>query len=278
MASPSQSPTRLPAGSTTDPPYGPMAESGMGNPFFYHQFSDDFDNALGSAGLWTVSGAGGGTIAHTPGDGGLALFTTGNVATNFESMQLPAASFVLPQGSLAGKKMFFITRLQLSDVTNSAFIAGLSNTSATPFTALTDGVYFSKASGGTVLNLLTVSASTVLTWAIPTAAYALANATNIDLGFYIDRYQNINVFVGSQLVGFIPQSGTGAVNAATGVSLLPVVGRALQIVGPGQVAGGAQVGPWTVSSANLNVLFGVQTSAAAAKTMTVDFVTVQKER
>lgn len=276
---PSPPPTRCTSGATTDFPWGPMADSGYGNPFFYHAFNDDFDSSLGAAGLWTISSVGAGSVATAAGDGGLALFTTGATLNNAESIQTPAAGFILPNGALAGKKLFFLTRLQLSDVTNSSLIAGLINITGTPFTggSITDGVYFSKLTGGTVLNIITVSGSVALTWAIPAASYALANATNIDLGFYIDRSQNLNVFVGSQLVGYLPQSGTGGVNTA-GVTSLPVVGRCLQVVPTGNIPGGAQVGPWTVSAANLAPTLGVLTGAAVAKTMTVDFIGAQKER
>ena len=262
---PSQPPVRNTSGATSDYPFGPLADCGYGNPFFYHCFSDDFDNSLGATGLWTVSGAGGGTVANTSGDGGLALFTTGATATNFESIQTPAAGFTLPQGALYGKKEFFLTRLQLSDVVNSAFVAGLCLIDTTPFTAITDGVWFYKASGGTVLQIVSAIGGVSTTINIPTAAYSLVNATNIDLGWYIDRLGNLNVFVGAQLVGYVSPSGTGAVNSA-GVPLIPTVGRALQVQN------------LTFSTANLAPTLGIQTSAAAAKTMTVDFVTAMKER
>lgn len=263
----SQPPVRNPSGATTDPPYGPLAASGYGNPFFYHAFADDFDNALGSStnGLYTISAGGAGTVVHTPGDGGLALFTTAGATNNFEAIQLPAASFTLPQGTTAGKKLFYLARLQLSDVTNSAFIAGLCNTTATPFTAIADGLYFNKVSGGTVLNLLSVIGSVTTTIAIPTSAYALVNAVSIDLAFHINRLGDVEAFVGSQLVGWIPQSGTGAVNGA-GVPILPVLGKVTRNSG------------LTLTTANLNITLGVQTGAAVAKTMTADFHCVQKER
>src|SRR3981189_3624892 len=87
-------PSRNTAGATSDPPFGPLANSGYGNPFFYHQFADDFDNLLGVAGLYTLSGTG--SAAHTAGDGGLALLSTLAGAGTFASIQLPAASFTLP--------------------------------------------------------------------------------------------------------------------------------------------------------------------------------------
>lgn len=262
---PSPPPVRCTSGSTSDYPFGPLADCGIGNPVFYHQFYDDFDNSLGATGLWTVSAGGAGTVASTSGDGGLALFTTAGANGNFESIQTPAAGFTLPQGVLAGKKEFFLTRLQLSDVTNSAFIAGLISINATPFTAVADGVWFSKASGGTVLNINSAIGSVVTTTAIPVSAFTLANAVNIDLGWYIDRNGNLNAFVGAQLVGYITQSGTGAVNSA-GVSLVPTLGRCVSVAG------------LTFSTANLAPTLAVQTGAVAVKTMTVDFVVAAKER
>ena len=67
MAGPnSPKPVRTPAGSTTDAPFGPLADCGMGNPFFYHQFFDDFDAYLttGAAGIWTQTKTGNGSIAR----------------------------------------------------------------------------------------------------------------------------------------------------------------------------------------------------------------------
>lgn len=268
MAGPSPPPVRNPAGATSAPPYGMFADCGYGDPTFYHQFYDDFDNSLGPAGLWTITAASG-SVAQTPGDGGLALFTTGSVSAQFAEIQLPAANVTLP--GTTTKKLFFAARFQLSDVLADVAIVGLCNTTATPFTAVADGVYFSKPNGSAVLNLITVVGGTATTWTIPTAFYTLANATNIDVGFMIDRYGTLKVFIGSQLYGYIPQSGTGAVSTVTGQSLLPVLGPALVIGYPNSTT-------WSQTSANLNPTAALQTQAAAAKTMTLDFIGVSKER
>ena len=293
----SQPPTRVPNGSTTDPPYGPLALSGMGNPFFYHQFSDDFDNLLGPSGAYTIT-ASGGSVVHSAGDGGLALFTTGAVAGNFAEAQLPAASFTLPLTGTnppatanSSKKLFYLTRLQLSDVTLSTFIAGLCSTTAAPFGGaggtqnVADGLFFYKAPGGTVLQLLNVASNAnsptgtgfTNTFTIPTAAYSLVNATNIDLGWAIDGNQNLFIFVGSQLIGWIPQSGTGAVSSA-GVPTLPSLGPVMANYNF-QAQGGQAATPIMYSLANLNVTLGVCNGVTAvAKTMTVDCHCCQKER
>ena len=252
----SQKPVRLPAGQTTDWPWQPLADCGNGNPFFYHQVQDDFDSSLTTS-IWTQNKTGNGTVAHTAGDGGLALFTTNSstpLATDYCAIQLPAASFSFTQP----KKLFFLARLQVSDAVNAAFVAGLMDSQANPFVSPTDGLYFLKASGSSsnlILRSMIGSVSTDL--AIPTSAYALVNNTNIDLGWYVDRNGGVHAFVGAQLVGFIPQSGSGAANPARGP---------------------AAASTPTLTAANLNVTLGVLSGTASSKTMTADFVTAQKER
>lgn len=251
-------PVRQPEGATTDFPYGPLADCGYGNSAYYHQVFDDFDQSLGAAGLYTVTAASG-SVTLAAGDGGLALFTTGATAGNFAEIQTPVAGFVLPQGAIAGKKLFFLTRLQLSDVVNSVVIAGVCNVTATPFTAISDGIYFSKPNLAATLSIVTVVGGTAVTTALPAASYNLVNATNIDLAFYVDWYGNVNVFTSANMVGFVFQSGTGAT--------LPTRGRVLQLATP------------SLSTANLAPTLAVSNgTAAAAKTMTVDFHLTAKER
>lgn len=270
----SQPPERLPAGSTSDPPYGPWADIGSGNPFFYHVFSDDFDNSLGASGLWVVSENGSGTAAHVAGDGGLVILTTAATSTDYVSIQLPEPDFTLPQGTLAGKKLGFLCRFQISDITNSAFAVGLCDQTATVFTAITDGIWFSKASGSTQIVLNISHSSTNLATNVPTADYSLAAATNIDVAFTIDRFGNVSYSIapavsgGPLLVGWVPQSGTSA-----GTPVRCPVGRLYSGNQPGTVSSG-----FTLSSANLTPTIGVQAGAAAAKTLTADFIGVAKER
>jgi hypothetical protein len=268
-----------------------MAQSGFGNPFFYHQFSDDFDNALGASGLYTLTGTG--SAAHTPGDGGLGLFSTTGSASTHATIQLPVASVSLPLTgnnppvtANSSKKLFYLARMQLSDVTLTGFIAGLCATGA-PFTTgvtnVTDGLYFYKAPGGTALQLINVAsnagspsgASFTNTFVIPTTAYSLVAATNFDIGFYIDGNQNLFAYVGSQLVGWIPQSGTGGVNAA-GTPSLPVLGPVLANYNYNSQGNQS---PIMYTTTNLNLTLGVSNGVTAAiKTMTADFHCFQKER
>lgn len=250
----SQPPVRNVAGATSDAPWQPLADCGYGNPFFYHAFADDFDTQLGAAGLYTKTATGNGTVAHTAGDGGLALFTTNSstpAGTDICSLQLPAASVSLTQG----KKLFYVTRLQLANATNPAFVLGLIQTTTTPFT-VTDGIWFSKASGSTNIFLNHAVASTVTQVQVPAGALTPANATNFDLGFYLMRNGDIVAFAGSQLVGLMFQNGTT----------------------PPYAGPQARITPASLTTANLNLTMAVQSGTAASTTMTADFHGVFKER
>ena len=149
MASPSQTPSRLPAGLSTDQPYGPLAYYGLPNPFMYHTVYDDFDSqfatpaAAGDQGLWVPYGANSGTVASSDaltggnGEGGQILFTTGGTSGNASAIELAKASFILPPATSTGlafasKKVFFLTRLWLTTPATTTFVAGLVNQSATP--------------------------------------------------------------------------------------------------------------------------------------------------
>lgn len=264
---PSQVPVRFLSGMTSDPPFGPLANMGMQNPFFYHIVADDMDQEISESG-YTKTTSGNGTIAIAAGDGGVALFTTNSstpLITDIASIQTPAAGFTFT----AGKKSHFLCRLQLSAASNAAFVAGLIQTTATPFTVV-DGIYFSKPTGAlTGLVLIVAKASVLTSLTIPVAAYALANATYIDLAWYVDRSQNVYAFVGSQLVGFIPQSGTGGVNAA-GVPSLPVAGAV--------AAFQQSVTALALPTVALAPTIAIQSGTAASSTMTVDFLLAAKER
>ena len=176
-------PVRFPGGIATDFPWQPLANFGLPNPFDYHFWEDDFDDFKANANTYTVTATGNGTATNFAIDGGAVRLTTNSstpATTDIVSVQLPAASyaFVPSTSSVSGKTSHFWARIQLSDVTNAAFVVGLGNTTTAPFSAsLTDGLYFTKASGSTQINLVSNIGGTTVTTAVPVSAYSLANAT-----------------------------------------------------------------------------------------------------
>jgi hypothetical protein len=270
----SQVPKRNPSGYTPQPPYGPWADCGAGDDFFYQTDADDF-NCLPTA-AWTATENNGGTIALTAGGGGLLLFTTGVVATNYASIQRAVANLVIPQGTNAGKKFFFGARLMLASL-NSGFIAGVVNSTTTPFTAgqITDGIWFSKVAGAIGSNPLSINVSASSTNLATALSFVPTAATEFDVAFYVDQYGNVQYSIGVQLFGWIPQSGTSAVSTS-GVPTLPVLcptGKLYSGNQPTTVASG-----YTLPSANLSNTVGVITSTGAAQTLTLDFVGAKQER
>ena len=254
-------PVRYPSGFTQDAPFQPLAHIGVPNPFFYHVHADDFN--VVDANVYTTTVTTAGTVAGAAGDGGTALFTTNAttpLVTDIAALQLKTASFALipATSTTAGKKTAFLTRIQVSDAVNTAFNVGLMNTTATPF-APTDGVYFTKVTGAANnLTLVSNIGSVTTTVAIPTAAYTLTNNTYIDLGIYVDAKGNVGAYVGTNMVGLSPQSGTGSTNANRGTSAVLAL--------PG------------LTSVVLNPTLAIQSGSATSKTALVDFVLAARER
>lgn len=186
-------PTRFTSGLTQAAKWQPLGDAGFPDPFFYSSFEDDYNPYV--AGYYTVTAAGGSVAQNTASNiGGRILYTTGATAGNFAELQVsPFIQYT------AGKKLFFLTRLQVASVSTSQFVAGLISSNTTPLTSVADGIYISKAAGSTslVLNAVTGSAS------IGTATISglLTNNTDIDLGIEVDRQGNIKLWAGPSLEG-----------------------------------------------------------------------------
>jgi len=138
----------------------------------------------------------------------------------------------------SGKKLWFEARLKVSDATASAFVMGLQVTDTTPL-AVANGVFFLKSAASTSIALVLTKASTSTTNA---AIATAANDTFINLAYFYDGVSTVYYFVNGTLAG------------SSVTTNLPL------------------------SSTTLTVSFGVQNGAAAAKTMTIDYINVTKER
>jgi|SRR6516164_1308538 len=247
-------PTRFESGLSTDFPYGPLANCGMVNPFLYHFLADDFDGSLGATGIWAIVKSSTGTVATTAGDGGLALFSPAATATDYAYMQMPSAGFKVT----SNYSMFFLCRFTVTATTmnNPTIWLGLAQHQASATPAITDGVYFTKANGASTLSLVTNVSSTAVTTAVPSST--LVTATSYDVGFEITDNGDLSAYLGTNLVGFQPQSGTGSAVATRG--------KVLRIAAP------------SYPTANLSPMIAILAGDTSSPTLTVDFVMVAKER
>ena len=140
----------------------------------------------------------------------------------------------------AGKKTFFSCRFKVSDATQSDVVIGLQVVDATPLD-VTDGVYFLKADGSTAISVICrKNASTGSTSA--SSITTLANDTFIELGFAYDGEGKVYYEVNGNVVGSLDASS----------SYLP--------------------------DTTCTVSFAIQNGEAVAKTMTLDYIYVAKER
>ena len=140
----------------------------------------------------------------------------------------------------AGKKTFFRCRFKVSDATQSDLVFGLQVVDATPLD-VTDGIYIVKADGVATVNFICrKDASTGSTTA--SAVATLADDTFVELGFYYDGQSRVAYEVNGSVLGSLDASSTFLPDAICTVS------------------------------------FALQNGEAVAKTMTVDYVYVAKER
>lgn len=140
----------------------------------------------------------------------------------------------------AGKKMFFRARFKVSDATQSDLVIGLQVVDTTPLD-VTDGVYFLKADGSTAVSVICrKNATTGSTSA--SSITTLANDTFVELGWYYNGDGKVYYEVNGSVIGSLDASS----------AYLP--------------------------DTTVTVSFALQNGEAVAKTMTVDYVYVAKER
>lgn len=140
----------------------------------------------------------------------------------------------------AGKKTFFSCRFKVSDATQSDVVIGLQVVDTTPLD-VTDGVYFLKADGSTAISVICRKNATTGSTSASSIA-TLANDTFIELGFAYDGEGKVYYEVNGNVVGSLDASS----------AYLP--------------------------DTDCTVSFAIQNGEAAAKTMTVDYIFVAKER
>lgn len=235
-------PTRYPSGVTTAAKEEPLGMFGMPDPTKWHVWFDDFDDY--AAAQWVITtteaGAGSATEVISNADGGVLLITNDAAdddADFFQWSGTDASGAVETFKFVAGKRLFFKARFQVSDATQSDVVIGLQITDTTPL-AVTDGAYFRKDDGDANLDFVVLKDSAGTT---TTAFSTLTSATWTELAFHYDGKSSIEIFK------------DGVKLATSAVTGLP-------------------------DDEELTVSFGIQNGEAVAKTMSIDYIFVAKER
>ena len=138
----------------------------------------------------------------------------------------------------SGKQIGFHVRFKTNDATQTDIVAGLQLTDTTPLD-VTDGIFFLKSDGAATISFIVEKDSTQSTLTLPNS---LADDTFMTLGFVYDpKDQKFHVYQNNVLAGTVVST-----NAP--------------------------------DNEELTVSFGIQNGAAAAKTLSVDYIGAHKER
>ena len=138
----------------------------------------------------------------------------------------------------SGKQLAFHVRFKTNDATQSDIVAGLQLTDTTPLD-VTDGIFFLKSDGAATISFIVEKDSTQSTLTLPNS---LADDTFMTLGFIYDpKDQKYHVFQNNVLAGTVVSTNSP-------------------------------------DNEELTLSFGIQNGAAAAKTLSVDYIGAHKER
>lgn len=191
-----------------------------------------------AAGEWTLTTVEAGASSATE---ALTSIDGGALLITNDAADNDADFYQLPSEGFkfdATKRLYFETRFKVSDATQSDIVVGLQITDTTPLD-VTDGIFFSKDDGDALIDFNVEKNNT----ATATAGIAtLANDTFVTLAFYYE----------------------------------PSDGKIQYFVNGARV--GASVITNVVDDEELTVSFGLQNGEAVAKTMTMDYIFVAKER
>lgn len=211
------------------------------DPFKYYTYTNDFFTY--HADEWTITtteaGSGAATEALTSYQGGALLVTNDDADNDLDFLQLKGEAFKY----VAGKNLFFKAKLKVSDATQSDFVMGLGITDTTPLDT-TDGIFFIKVDGAATMDLLIEKDNSATT---NSSVATVADDTWVTMGFHYDPSGNggagsVRIFVDDALVA-----------EETTLTNIP-------------------------DDEELTVSFGIQNGAAAAKTMTIDYILAAVER
>jgi hypothetical protein len=236
----------MPNGMNNAAPGSTMVNSAQPDPSGNHTFFDEFDSF--ATANWTITNVGvTPTNALTSEDGGALLTTTTTGAADASYLQRTVATFKIQ----AARQAMFKARLKPSDSLNSDIYAGMIALSATPLAAA-EALYFFKAAGQRNWVLRSVLTGSVTDLALPAACVAADN-TYTEVGFAFDG-RDLYAYFNSQI-------GTQTFNPATMNRDYVAVARNVNL-----------------STALMSPSFGIRNGAAAAKTLTTDYLLVSYER
>lgn len=235
-------PTRFTGGLSTATPTNPLGDYGMPDPTAWHTWFDDFDNF--EADQWVITttetGAGDATEAVSNADGGVLVITNDAADNDADFLQWSGddASGVVETFKFIAGKKLFFKARLKVSDATQSDFVIGLQITDTTPLAVTDGVYWRKDDDDANLDFVVIKDSTATT---ATAAATAANDTWMTLAFYYDGKSGIEYYKDDAKLG------------TSALTNLP-------------------------DDEELTISFGIQNGAGAAKSMSIDYIFVAKER
>jgi hypothetical protein len=235
-------PTRFQGGVGTTEIGNTLEELPIPDPTALHVWFDDFDDFAMADWVVTTTeaGAGSATEAVSNADGGVLLITNDAADDDADFFQYSGrdASATVETFKFIAGKKLWFKARMKVSDATQSDFVMGLQITDTTPLAVTDGVYFRKDDGDANLDFVVIKDSVATT---QTAASTVANDTWFTCGFYYDGVSTIFVFKDDQRI------------AKSGVTTL-------------------------VDDEELTISFGIQNGEAVAKTMSIDYIFVAKER
>ena len=248
----------LPGGFTNAAPWQTMAAAGTNDPTWAQAYWDDFNQFLPA--LYSVVGVGTPVVAVSSlGPGGQVSLTTSAAANDTTNLQVATPTFQLTPGH----HLFFKAYMAINGTLAAENIyAGLFPVGASPLAA-NDFLGFICATGQANWIFRSRVAGVNTDVALPPALVSVLGAP-LELGFHVDRQQNVEIFLN-------PTTGNNPISPAA-ASTGAAVGRvaSLQSIPSNP--------PIVLTQVLLSPTVGIQTTAAATKTLNVDYMVCTAER
>lgn len=219
-----------------------LGDFGMPDPTTWHVWFDDFDNYVPAQWVITTTeaGAGSATEAVSNADGGILLVTNDAADNDADFFQYSGddASGTVETFKFALGKRLFFKTRFATSDATQSDIVFGLQITDTSPLAVSDGVYFLKSDGVATVDFKVMKNSTATT---TTSVATLVDATYIILGFVYNGVDKIDIYVNDAYAG-------------------------------------TSVTTNLVDDEELTVSFGIQNGEAVAKTLSVDYIFVAKER
>ncbi len=228
--------TNFPNGATNNTAQNALGGMLMQDPTKAHTYFNDFDSF--DSGEWNTTSVGTPITALSDSDGGALSLVNAAGAGDLVFLEKEPFTYLME----VGKPTFFKAKFKINQVAQSVISMGLQYTDTTPETP-TDGLFFKKDTGSTLLDFVVAKDSVATT---ASNIIDLVDDEYMTVAFYYDGIDKVSYYAGADDINPAFQGQVPTTN-------LP-------------------------DDQGLTFTFGIANGEAVAKAMDIDYIFASKER